>query len=85
MTRAARRRARGEAASIVLPEHQGAGLGRRVLMAGLAYLAVRGVEVVDLSVDSENPEGIALYDSVGFTNRTTTEWHEKTLRSSQPR
>ncbi len=69
----------------VLPEHQGAGLGRRVLLAGLAYLAVRGVEVVDISVDSENTEGIAFYDSVGFTNRTTTEWYEKALRSSQPR
>ncbi|MEE8384962.1 MAG: GNAT family N-acetyltransferase, partial [Dehalococcoidia bacterium] len=49
----------------ILPGIRGAGLGRRVLMAGLASLAVRGAKVVDLSVDSENTAAIALYNSVG--------------------
>jgi mycothiol synthase len=61
----------------VLPERRGRGLGRRSLMAGLSYLRSRGAQVADISVDSENSEACALYDSVGFTTRTTTEWYEK--------
>ena len=63
----------------VLPGHRGRGLGRQSLMAGLAYLKNRAVEVADISVDSENAEACALYDSVGFTTRTTTEWYEKAV------
>jgi mycothiol synthase len=61
----------------VVPECRGRGLGRRSLMAGLSYLRSREVELADISVDSENVEACALYDSVGFTARTSTEWYEK--------
>jgi mycothiol synthase len=63
----------------VLPERRGRGLGRQALTAGLAYLKGRGIEAVDLTVDSENVEACALYKSVGFTTRTTTKWYEKAL------
>lgn len=63
----------------VLPAHRGQGLGRQALTAGLAYLKGKGVEDVDLSVDSENAVACALYESVGFTTRTITRWYEKAV------
>jgi len=63
----------------VLPEHRGRGLGRRALTAGLTYLESRGIETVDLTVDSENVEACALYESAGFKIRSTTDWYEKKL------
>jgi len=63
----------------VLPECRGRGLGRQALTAGLAYLKSRGIEAVDLTVDSENVEACTLYESVGFTTRTTTRWYEKVV------
>ncbi len=63
----------------VLPGHRGRGLGRQALMAGLTYLEGKGIEAVDLTVDSENVEACALYESVGFTTRTTTRWYEKAV------
>ena len=63
----------------ILPEHRGKGLGRCALAAGLTYLESRGIEAVDLTVDSENAEACALYDSAGFKIHSTTDWYEKKL------
>ncbi len=63
----------------VVPEHRGQGLGGLVLMAGLSYLQGRGIEIVELTVDSENREALALYKSVGFRKRSSTIWYEKPL------
>ena len=63
----------------VVPEHRGQGLGGLVLTAGLSYLKGRGIDVAELTVDSENRDALALYKSVGFQTRSTTVWYEKLL------
>lgn len=63
----------------VVPDYRGKGLGRRALLAGLSYLGGRGIEVAEVTVDSENKRACALYDSVGFKIWSTTAWYEKAL------
>lgn len=45
---------------------RGGGLGRRLMQAGFARLASRGVPTVALYVESDNAAAIALYRSLGF-------------------
>jgi mycothiol synthase len=61
------------------PDYRGRGIGRRALLAGLAYLKSRGMEVAELVVDSQNPAACALYESGGFRVSSTTAWYEKGL------
>ena len=61
------------------PAFRGTGAGRRVLLAGLMSLRERGVEVVTLTVDSENTAARALYESVGFEHRSSSLWYEKVI------
>ncbi|HEX77052.1 MAG TPA: GNAT family N-acetyltransferase [Dehalococcoidia bacterium] len=61
------------------PDHRGRGIGRQVLVAGLAYLKSKGLRVVELTVDSENKAACALYRSVGFESWTSSLWYEKAL------
>jgi mycothiol synthase len=61
------------------PEYRGKGTGKRVLLAGLAYLRSKGVKVAKLTVDSENTEACSLYKSVGFEIRASSLWYEKTV------
>ena len=61
------------------PDYQGRGIGKRVLLAGLAYLKNRGVKVISLNVDSENKVAYALYQSIGFEVRTSSLWYEKVI------
>jgi len=63
------------------PDHQakGKGIGKRVLLAGLAHLKSKGIEVVELTVDSENEAACALYESVGFKVSSTSVWYEKAV------
>lgn len=63
----------------VLPGHRGRGLGRVSLLTGLSYLRSQGVEIAELTVDSENREACALYKSVGFRTYSNTLWYEKAL------
>jgi len=49
------------------PDFQGQGLGRRLLLAGLAWLADAGLEVAMLYVDSSNAPAVRLYQVLGFT------------------
>ena len=61
------------------PDYRGGGVGKRVLLAGLAHLKSKGLQVTDLTVDSENKAACALYRSVGFQVRTSSLWYEKVL------
>ena len=53
------------------PAHQGTGLGRALLVAGLRSLAARGLTQAMLYVDAANTPAIALYSSLGFTHWDT--------------
>jgi mycothiol synthase len=61
------------------PDYRGKGIGKRALLAGLAHLRSKGMEVAELTVDSENVAGCALYESVGFKISATSAWYEKGL------
>ena len=49
------------------PSRQGSGLGRALVVAGLSYLADRGIRTGMLFVDGENEAALRLYESLGFT------------------
>lgn len=55
----------------VNPTHQGTGLGRALLVAGLRSLAARGLTQAMLYVDAANTQAITLYSSLGFTHWDT--------------
>jgi len=61
------------------PDYRGRGVGKRVLLAGLAHLKSKGLRVAELTVDSENTVACALYRSVGFEVRTSSLWYEKVI------
>lgn len=61
------------------PDYQGRGLGRQLLLAGLSYLKRKGLQVVELTVDSENKVACGLYKSVGFKLWTSSLWYETRL------
>jgi len=61
------------------PDYRGRGVGRRVVLAGLAYLRSKGLRFAELTVDSENKPACALYRSVGFEICSTSSWYEKVL------
>jgi len=50
------------------PDRQGAGLGRRLVAAGLGHLAARGIRTASLYVESDNDAAVRLYRSFGFTD-----------------
>jgi mycothiol synthase len=61
------------------PDYQGRGIGKRALLAGLAHLRGKGIEVAELTVDSQNAAACALYESGGFKISSTSAWYEKAL------
>ncbi|MCJ7595211.1 MAG: GNAT family N-acetyltransferase [Desulfobacterales bacterium] len=61
------------------PDYQEKGIGKEILLTGLAHLRSKGIEVVKLTVDSENQPARSLYGSVGFEVCSTTEWYEKAV------
>jgi mycothiol synthase len=61
------------------PHYRGRGVGRKLLLAGLARLKKGGLRVAVLSVDSENRTAGNLYRSVGFEKWKSTLWYEKSL------
>ena len=52
------------------PERQGAGLGRRLMTAGFARLAARGIPTAALYVEADNAPAVSLYRSLGFTEHS---------------
>jgi len=61
------------------PDYRGRGIGRKLLLAGLANLKNKGANEVWLTVDSENKAACSLYESVGFELQTSYLWYEKSL------
>ncbi len=61
----------------VEPDCRGRGIGKQTLLASLTDLARKGCQVVELTVDANNPAALALYKSLGFRRLATTEWYEK--------
>jgi mycothiol synthase len=58
---------------------RGRGLGRALLLHGLAALRAAGLESAELSVQGENASATRLYESVGMRHVWTIERWEKTL------
>jgi len=63
----------------VEPDYRDKGVGKRVLLAGLAHLKGKGLGVAELTVDGENEAACALYRSVGFKVRTSSLWYERAI------
>jgi len=61
------------------PDHQGKGIGKQVLLAGLSYMKSKDLRFVELTVDSKNKAACALYRSVGFKLWTSSLWYERML------
>ena len=61
------------------PDYRGKGLGKAVLSAGLNHLMKKGIELAQLTVDSENTVACSLYKSGGFEISATTLWYEKDM------
>ena len=61
------------------PDYRGRGVGKRVLLAGLAHLKSKGLRVAELTVDSENKAACTLYRSVGFKVLKSSFWYEKVI------
>jgi Acetyltransferases len=55
----------------VAPEWRGTGLGRALVLAGLAHLRRVGLAQAMLYVDASNTAAIRLYESLGFTRWDT--------------
>jgi mycothiol synthase len=61
------------------PNHRGKGIGRELMMVGLARLRNRGLTVAELTVDSENEAAQGLYQALGFRVQARTLWYEKLI------
>ncbi len=61
------------------PDFRQQSIGSRVLTAGLSYLKLKGVEIVELMADAEMPAALALYESAGFKQHLRVAWYEKKL------
>ena len=64
----------------VTPAYRQTGLGRSLLMAGLLHLLDKGINNVELTVDSANRAAFQLYRSVGFKVYSNTDWYERRLK-----
>lgn len=64
----------------VVPEFRGRGLGSHILWSGLKYLAGRGLQTVELTVDCQNEAACSLYKRAGFKLKTALLWYEKRIR-----
>ena len=60
---------------------RGHGLGRALLLHGLAALRAAGLSAAELSVQGENASATRLYESVGMRPAWTIERWEKSLRA----
>lgn len=61
------------------PDFRKQGVGRNVLLAGLSHLKGKGITIIELTTDGEDPVASPLYESVGFQEMTIFEWYEKNL------
>ena len=63
----------------VVPDYRCRGIGKKLVLAGLARLRSKGSQVVELTVDSENKAACALYRSIGFDVQANTLWYQKVI------
>jgi len=61
------------------PDYRDKGTGKKVLLAGLAHLKSKNLQVAGLTVDSENKTARALYKSIGFKIEASSLWYEKAV------
>ena len=61
------------------PDYRGKGISRKLVLAGLARLRSKGLQVAELTVDSENIAACTLYQSLGFEDQANTLWYEKVI------
>ena len=61
------------------PCYRGKGIGKSLVLAGLARLKSKGLQVAELTVDSENKTACVLYQSLGFEVQANTFWYEKVI------
>ena len=61
------------------PDCRGKGTGKKLVLAGLARLRSKGLQVAELTVDSENKVACVLYKSIGFKVRASSFWYEKVI------
>jgi mycothiol synthase len=61
------------------PDYRNQEIGKAILLNGLEGLKGKGVDIVELTVDSQNPAACSLYESVGFEVYAKTEWYEKAV------
>jgi mycothiol synthase len=61
------------------PDYRNQEIGKAILLNGLDDLKEKGVDIVELTVDSQNPAACSLYESVGFEIFARTEWYEKAV------
>lgn len=54
-------------------------IGKAILLNGLEDLRAKSVDIVELTVDSENLAACSLYESMGFEVYAKTEWYELTV------
>lgn len=59
------------------PDYQGRGVGKKALLAGLAYLKKKGILTATLNVDRDNWTACGLYESIGFKTFRQNVWYEK--------
>ncbi len=59
------------------PNYRGLGLAKQVFTAGLNYLIKQGIDIAQITVDSENEAALTIYKSAGFVIEDTTLWFEK--------
>ncbi len=64
----------------IVPEYQGKGWGKRLLRTGLAILRDKKYKTVELTVDEVNRPACSLYESLGFREKFTSLWYEKSLK-----
>ncbi len=61
------------------PHYRGKATGKKLVLAALARLKSKGLQVSELTVDSENKAAYALYQSIGFEVQASTFWYEKVI------
>jgi mycothiol synthase len=61
------------------PSRKRSGLGRALVVAGLASLADRGVRTGMLFVDGDNAPALRLYESLGFTTHRRDRAYERAV------
>ena len=63
----------------VHPDYRGNGLGTAVVVTGMEYLRDRGVDAVELEVDSENAPARELYLKLGYRQVHHSVWYEREM------